>query len=201
MAACCCLSSTLQAARCLPPRGRAGPLPAAGCWLSSSVNQQTLPRAWSGLSTFLSALGRVWGRKSEALLIRVAWAGRPEAPGTTHMARHVWGPLHVSHRLCRHWPIFLLFLENVPPHPPWPAFNVCLTPQPSPMALTSANLARTSWAPSLLGAVEFLSSWPAQSLRTLTSQVPRMPGPWVSFSVSLKGPCLCWSWRGQTSSG
>lgn len=116
----------------MPPRGRAGALPSAGCWLSTSVNQQTLPRACSGLSTFLRALGRVWGRKSEALLIRVAWTGRPEAPGTTRVVRRVWGPPHVSHLLCCHCPIFLLFLENVPPPAPWPAFNVCLTPQSSP---------------------------------------------------------------------
>lgn len=39
------------------PWVRAGALPSSGSRLATSVNQQTLPRACSGLSTFWIALG------------------------------------------------------------------------------------------------------------------------------------------------
>lgn len=63
---CCCLSYILQPGPVMPGLSGAGRrfclLLAAR--LSTSVNQQTLPRACSGLSIFPSSLGRVWGRKS-----------------------------------------------------------------------------------------------------------------------------------------
>lgn len=78
-------SSRLPCARLCdagPPRGRAGALPSAGCRLSASVNQQTRPRAWSELSTFL----RAWGRCGEGSQ-RPCSSGEP---GPKLQGLHTW---------------------------------------------------------------------------------------------------------------
>lgn len=109
---CCGLFYVLRSL-CLGPvmpdllRAGRGLLHLLAARLSTSVNQQTLPMACSGLSTFLSALGRVWGRKKEATLIKGAWASRPEAPRTIHMVGHAWDPPKVHSSLpSNHRPSF-----------------------------------------------------------------------------------------------
>lgn len=86
----------------------------AFCWLQAlRLSESANPsQGLEWAQHFSERSGRVWGRKSEALLVTGAWAGRPEAPGTTHMVRRAWGPPQVAHLPSSHCPVFLLFLEQ-----------------------------------------------------------------------------------------
>lgn len=113
------------------PWGSARALPPPDCWTRDSVNQQTLPRAYNGLSTFLSTLGRVWGGslRSPACSVGGNLVGRPEAPGITPMVPPPPPGAHSPHP-CNHCTSLLLFLENA--SPPMAGPPGLLTPQSSP---------------------------------------------------------------------